>query len=96
MGARLPLLLEDVAFRRSEGELGQQHTIRRIRHVLYDTGASLNVVDERTVRKWQLHGHAGAVNWHSPQALPISRLGVVGGGSVTTVGGFLVSEALIC
>ena len=91
MGARLPLLVKDVAFRRSGGELGQQHTIRRIRHVLYDTGASLNVVDERTVRKWQRQGHTGVVSWHSPQALPISRLGVVGGGSVTTVGGCTVS-----
>ena len=90
-----PILLRDVAIRRSNGELGQRHTYKRIRNTLYDTGTALNVVDDKTVAKWKRDGCTQSVKWHPPQALPLLKLGVVGGGSVVAVGACTV-ELLFC
>ena len=79
-----PILLQDVAFRRSGGELGQKHKCKRVRNTLYDTGAALNVVDEKTATGWEKE--QCPIHWHEPQALSLLKLGVVGGGSVMAVG----------
>ena len=81
-----PVILKDVAVRRSDGGLGQTHTYKRIRNTLYDTGAALNVADDITVAGWEREGCHRSVKWHPPQALSLLELGVVGGGTVMAVG----------